>query len=282
MKTKLSLFAAAIMTLVAVSCDKTPEGQKEPEKPITTPTEYTITVSADTGGSAVAMVDGAEVTKAVEGTVVTLTATEDDGFKFVTWIAPAGVTLDDPTEKVVTFTMPSADVTFTREYRLALTPSYDEGVVINGVRWATRNVDAPGFFTAKIGDVGMFYQWDMKLGWSGNPDEPMTSSNGDTEWPEEYPYYDEDWITISTFWREENDPSPDGWRVPTIDELLLLCDEDNVSWTWEDATEAMPAGMRFTDKASGESIFMNADVGIASKCRRHWILLVCLSLGRRR
>jgi len=32
----------------------------------------------------------------------------------------------------------------------------DEGVVINGIRWATRNVDAPGTFVDNPEDAGMF------------------------------------------------------------------------------------------------------------------------------
>jgi len=40
--------------------------------------------------------------------------------------------------------------------------TYDEGVVINGVKWATRNVAAPGTFAANPQDAGMFYQWNRK------------------------------------------------------------------------------------------------------------------------
>jgi len=40
----------------------------------------------------------------------------------------------------------------------------ETGVVINGVTWATRNVDAPGTFVANTKDAGMFYQWNSKVG----------------------------------------------------------------------------------------------------------------------
>ena len=43
---------------------------------------------------------------------------------------------------------------------------YDEGVIINGVKWATRNVATLGTFAAKPEDAGMFYQWGHKIGWS--------------------------------------------------------------------------------------------------------------------
>ena len=39
------------------------------------------------------------------------------------------------------------------------TATFDEGVVINGVRWATRNVDAPGTFAQSPEDAGGFFTW---------------------------------------------------------------------------------------------------------------------------
>ena len=35
----------------------------------------------------------------------------------------------------------------------------DKGVEINGIRWATQNVDKPGTFVLNPEDLGMFYQW---------------------------------------------------------------------------------------------------------------------------
>jgi len=43
---------------------------------------------------------------------------------------------------------------------------HDEGVVINGVKWATRNVDRPNTFAETPESAGMFYQWNDKIGWS--------------------------------------------------------------------------------------------------------------------
>jgi len=40
-------------------------------------------------------------------------------------------------------------------------PYTDAGVIINGIKWATRNVDMPGTFAANPEDAGMFYQWDI-------------------------------------------------------------------------------------------------------------------------
>ena len=94
-----------------------------------------------------------------------------------------------------------------------------EGVVINGIRWATRNVDAPGTFAANPEDAGMFYQWNTRVGWSATyPDEGVPIENwNDT--PNE-----------DIKWRRANDPCPQGWRVPTIEELLSLRNTNNV-WT---------------------------------------------------
>jgi uncharacterized protein (TIGR02145 family) len=116
----------------------------------------------------------------------------------------------------------------------------DNGVIINGVKWATRNVDAPGMFAAKPEDLGMFYQWNRKKAWS--------ATGSVTGWD----------VTIpeGSFWEKHNDPSPAGWRVPTLDETKTLLDTDKVSHEW--ISENGRNGRRFTDKATGNSIFMPA------------------------
>ena len=86
------------------------------------------------------------------------------------------------------------------------TALYDEGVVINGVRWATRNVDAPGTFADSPASVGMFYSIDR--GWwqaweiaSGNP-FPLQPTNIHIDSP--------------------IGPCPPGWRMPTDEEFRSL------------------------------------------------------------
>ena len=76
----------------------------------------------------------------------------------------------------------------------------DEGVVINGVKWATRNIAAPGTFAATTEDAGMFYKWNNKKAWATIGDEV-------TDWDNSI--YDGD------AWVKSNDPSPAGWHVPT-------------------------------------------------------------------
>jgi uncharacterized protein (TIGR02145 family) len=92
------------------------------------------------------------------------------------------------------------------------TSTTDPGVLINGIRWATRNVDAPGTFAATPELTGMYYQWNRKIGWSSS--DPMINSNGATTWDSSTP--------SGTEWEKANDPCPVGWRVPTHDEQVSL------------------------------------------------------------
>ena len=89
-----------------------------------------------------------------------------------------------------------------------------DGVTINGVTWATRNVDAPGTFAAKATDRGMDYQWNRRIGWSYGTIESRTSSPTGHSW--------DNTIPTGISWEAANDPSPTGWRVPTLEELQKL------------------------------------------------------------
>ena len=96
------------------------------------------------------------------------------------------------------------------------TPS---SVVINGVRWATRNVGAPGTFVQNPEDAGMLFQWNRRVGWA-------STGYG---WPDysSMPGWDNT-IPTGTAWYAENDPCPVGWRVPTYTELRSLRDVGSV------------------------------------------------------
>ena len=117
--------------------------------------------------------------------------------------------------------------------------TYDSGVVINGVRWATRNVDAPGTFAATPESTGMLYQWNRRVGWA--------STGEVTDWDDSMP--------AGITWERTNDPCPPGWRVPTRVELERLADTSN-TWTTRNGVNGslfgtapnqlfLPAGYRF-------------------------------------
>jgi len=95
--------------------------------------------------------------------------------------------------------------------------TYDKGVVINGVKWATRNVAAFGTFVENPEGVGMFYQWNRPFAWSATGN--VTGWNNIT--PE------------GTTWEIVNDPCPEGWRIPTSGELNDLIGSDIRTWTTE-------------------------------------------------
>ena len=85
-------------------------------------------------------------------------------------------------------------------------PLVCQGVVINGVRWATRNVGAPGQFVTNPEDPGMLFQWNRIRGWAAGGSVSGWNSSTPT----------------GTSWERENDPCPPGWRLPTDAELRTL------------------------------------------------------------
>ena len=118
-------------------------------------------------------------------------------------------------------------------------------VVINGIKWATRNVDKPGTFADKPEDAGMFYQWNRKIGWSTT--EPLVNSNGGTTWDSSVP--------TGTEWEKVNDPCPAGWRLPTRTELWTLID-DKVVLSERITVDNKVVGYKYTDKVSGKSLYL--------------------------
>ncbi len=143
-------------------------------------------------------------------------------------------------------------------------PTYSnsaDGVVIDGIRWATSNVAAPGAFATSPEDPGMFYQWDATKGWSAVNTNvgPLTindivyedvnytlSSSGDTAWVDITPpwsagsawddTYKETHVATDTIsgdtvqWATANNVCPAGWRLPTKDELQSLINS-GYKWT---------------------------------------------------
>lgn len=90
----------------------------------------------------------------------------------------------------------------------------EKEVLINGNVWSTVNVDEPGTFCSSPDEIGKLYQFNRKTPWDfvSNPDG----------WTSAY-------IDDGTNWTSENDPSPEGWRVPTAAEMVALWE---IGATW--------------------------------------------------
>ena len=83
------------------------------------------------------------------------------------------------------------------------------GVIVGGVRWATRNVGSPGMFAHAPESFGSHFHWNRRT----------AQQHSDGNWNG----------SDATVWERENDPCPQGWRVPTEAELRTLI---NVSSRW--------------------------------------------------
>jgi len=116
----------------------------------------------------------------------------------------------------------------------------DDGVIIGGVKWATRNVGTPGTFAVNLESAGWLYQWNRNIGWSAI--DPLINSNFSLSYDNSVPQ-SENWIA-------ENDPCPCGWRVPTLSEIFSLWGHGE----W--ATINGVNGRKFTDTNTGNSIFL--------------------------
>jgi len=125
-------------------------------------------------------------------------------------------------------------------------PVLSDRVTINGVTWSTRNVNTPGTFTTSPLDAGMFYQWDINVGWSSS--DPLTNSNGGTTWNTT--------ASTNTSWLSTNDPSPAGFHVPTQAELNTLLDTTYVTSSWITCNNV--SGMLFTEISTGNTLFFPA------------------------
>jgi uncharacterized protein (TIGR02145 family) len=223
----------------------------------------TITVTTDDGAkradcavTVVVAVTGVTLDKSTlllaAGATETLTATvapENATDQAVTWTSSDGTVASVGADGLVTavkegnatITVTTVDGAKTADCTVTV-----QGVLINGIVWATTNVDAPGAFAAKPEDSGMLYQWGKNVGWSAT--DPLVSSNGDTTW---------DQSTVSgDVWTSANDPCPEGWQVPSLDDFATLAEESKVVSTWTE--QGGVSGRLFVDVATDKSIFLPA------------------------
>ncbi len=111
----------------------------------------------------------------------------------------------------------------------------EPGVEINGVRWATRNVVAPGKFAGKPEDAGMFYQWNRSKGWE--------AAGAITGWNNSQ--------SPGTAWSTTNRVCPAGYRLPTDAEVKSLT-AGGGEWTTQNGVKGRVFG------SGSNTIFMPA------------------------
>lgn len=91
------------------------------------------------------------------------------------------------------------------------------GTKIGDVVWANANVDDPDTFGANCEVRGKLYQYNSKVPY------PSYAANDHVASEDPVPgFVTGEYDTMSNTWTEENDPCPDGWKVPTINQLQAL------------------------------------------------------------
>ena len=96
------MFAA----MTATSCeDSNTDKTLDPEAP-----EFNITTATPTGGSIAVSMDDAVVSKAKQGSVVTIKATADEGYRFTGWVLSGDTTPFIASAPQTTFRMPAEDI----------------------------------------------------------------------------------------------------------------------------------------------------------------------------
>jgi len=136
------------------------------------------------------------------------------------------------------------------------------GINIDGVVWATRNVNTHGTFVENPQDFGGLFQWGRRGDGHEQRNSPTTTelSTSDvpghgnfiiTSWDWRNPSNDNLWANPKT----ANDPCPQGWRVPTDAELLTLV-ADNVTSEWTTVNDV--SGRIFTDINTNNAFFLPA------------------------
>jgi uncharacterized protein (TIGR02145 family) len=138
--------------------------------------------------------------------------------------------------------------------------SEQEYVKIGSTVWATRNVDLPGTFAAKPWDAGKFYQWNRDVAWT--TEDPLVNNLGGTVWDTSYPTYHGEVRPVmipvtpsmdSVHWEPANNPCPEGWKVPTTEQIIELINLTTNTYTADYKSTGI-AGHVFT-YADGNELF---------------------------
>ncbi len=123
----------------------------------------------------------------------------------------------------------TAYVTFsTADRKAVLTVQHGYAQQIGDLVWAKANVGEPDMFASSPDDPGLLYQYGSKVGWNReNPEQA----------PEGMPLGDKSGPAV---WTEENDPCPEGWRVPTREEVesLVGASHESVTFGWVETSQS--------------------------------------------
>ena len=135
------------------------------------------------------------------------------------------------------------------DYRLY---NNEEVVIINGIRWATRNVATPGAFAANPESYGSYYQWnrgttDWTADWNGIGSGSVGPGSVNSRAP---------LLGWTGNWARANDPCPTGWHIPSETDFSKLRDQTKVASVWTTINNVN--GRRFTDIANSNTLFLPA------------------------
>lgn len=108
----------------------------------------------------------------------------------------------------------------TSELEETLILQQGNGVEIDGLIWAHSNVGDPNNFAVSPGSPGLLYQYDSKIGYPNSTPNTSGAPAG---------YSPTGWFDSGSPWKEENNPSPAGWRIPTQEEIQALI---NKGFSW--------------------------------------------------
>ena len=155
--------------------------------------------------------------------LVAIVAPENATNKTITWTSNnENVATVDENGKVTAISAGIANITAQADEEtvvceVTIISNSLDGVVIGNIRWATRNVDAPGTFADNPESSGMLFQWNRRQDWSATVPGRDVPIDGWNSTPAE-----------GTTWYAENDPCPPGWRVPTEIELNSLINAGSI------------------------------------------------------
>ncbi|MDR0506185.1 MAG: hypothetical protein LBH32_05145 [Dysgonamonadaceae bacterium] len=166
----------------------------------------------------------------------TWTATLSDGASWCTLSNSSGsnngtftvnvIALPDENQRTTTITVSGSNGL--RE-TITVQQSYvSDYVEINGLLWAKCDVGEPGNFTSAPDVPGLLYQYNSKVGW------PIGGANDPA--PAGFPTGQ---VGGMPEWKQENNPCPDGWRIPTVSEIeALVGNAGNPKFAWRTSAQS--------------------------------------------